>query len=179
MKHTTIIITAILALITTGCNELNESIGLAVLRQPAQPVVVTTQQARNMESRFTEPDKQGDNAVNSAVMWARRYDELSQKSEKLQSENQNYALENSQLTQKVNLLEVEIKRTQNELTEATTFLQDMQIELVNWKSDVLGFREEIRQSQAAELKALSGILRALGAEPIDIPEPKEHANAKN
>ena len=178
MKHKTIILTVILALITSGCTELNESIGL-VASPPSQPVIVTAQQAHSMEHRFIEPDSQGDSAVNSAVMWARRYDELTKKNEELRAENQKYALENSQLTQKVNLLEVEIKRTQNELTEATTFLQDMQVELVNWKSDVLGFREEMRQSQAVELKALSGILRVLGAEPIEIPEPKEHANAQN
>jgi uncharacterized protein YeaO (DUF488 family) len=60
--------------------------------------------------------------------------------------------------------------TEKELAEANEFLQQMHVELNKWKSDVLGFREEMRQAQQAQLEALAKILRVLGAEPVKLPE---------
>jgi hypothetical protein len=41
----------------------------------------------------------------------------------------------------------------------------MLIELNNWKTDVIGFREEIRAADRAQLEALLKILKVLGGEP--------------
>ena len=59
---------------------------------------------------------------------------------------------------------------QKELDEANAFLQQMHLELSEWKTDVLGFRDEIRKSQKAQLEALGKILSVLGAEPVTIPD---------
>ncbi len=40
------------------------------------------------------------------------------------------------------------------------------LSLNNWKNDVLGFREEMRSAQTAQLQALMKILKALGGEPM-------------
>jgi hypothetical protein len=57
-----------------------------------------------------------------------------------------------------------MKQTKKELNEANNFLQEMQLELNQWKGDVLGFRDEMRRAQKSQLDALSRILRILGAE---------------
>ena len=44
---------------------------------------------------------------------------------------------------------------------------EMHVELNQWKADVLGFRDEMRKAEAAQLQALGKILRILGAEPAD------------
>ena len=40
----------------------------------------------------------------------------------------------------------------------------MRIELNNWKIDILGFRDEIRDAETAQLEALLKILKVLGGE---------------
>lgn len=40
----------------------------------------------------------------------------------------------------------------------------MQKELTNWKSDVLGFRDEMRKAQKAQIDALTHIVTLLGGE---------------
>ena len=40
----------------------------------------------------------------------------------------------------------------------------MRIELNNWKTDVLGFREEMRDAEIEQLRALLKILEILGGE---------------
>jgi len=67
----------------------------------------------------------------------------------------------------VETLKAQLSQTQKELEEANEFLQKMHVELNQWKADVLGFRDEMRKAEAAQLQALGKILRILGAEPAD------------
>jgi hypothetical protein len=71
-------------------------------------------------------------------------------------------------------MKMELEQTRKELQQSNALLQDAHIELSKWKADVLGFREEIRQAQTAQLLALSKILRILGAESMEsqIEQPK-------
>ena len=62
----------------------------------------------------------------------------------------------------------DFKRAKNELTDATDFMEAQQLELTRWKKDVIGFRDEIRQSQAAQLRALIKVLKLLGAEQVNL-----------
>lgn len=47
-------------------------------------------------------------------------------------------------------------------------LIELRGELTKWKSNVLGFRQEIQTAQQAQLEALQKVLRLLGGE---VPEP--------
>ena len=78
--------------------------------------------------------------------------------------------ENVATKHQLSQLQVEYEQTKKELDEANTFLQEMHLELTRWKSDVLGFRNEIRKAQTTQLNALSRILRILGAEMVDPAE---------
>ena len=53
---------------------------------------------------------------------------------------------------------------EKELAEANNLLVEMDKNLDNWRKDVLGFREEMRQADAAQIEALQKILSLLGAE---------------
>jgi len=61
---------------------------------------------------------------------------------------------------------VELKQARKELDEANAMLREMQTELAKWKADVLGYRDEMRTAQTAQIDALRRILRLLGAEEI-------------
>ena len=174
MKPTKTIITIslVLTVLLGGCKVVDEPITIGVFPTP-EPVVAAGQSDESMQRRFIDPAESSGSAVDTAVMWANRYDELSKKTEKLREENQKYALENVGLKQKVSRLETELAQAQTELDEANIFLGQMQVELVKWKSDVLGFRDEMRKAQSVQLQALTRIMKILGAEMTGPAQPLE------
>jgi septal ring factor EnvC (AmiA/AmiB activator) len=61
-------------------------------------------------------------------------------------------------------LQTDLDAAQKELAEANQMLVEMKKELEAWKGNVLGFRDEIRKAQKAELDSLRKILVVLGAD---------------
>lgn len=101
----------------------------------------------------------------AAVDLAERVTQLAEKAATLQQQNQQLTEENSRLAKQSAGLEAQLKQTQAELTEANNLLIEMLGELNNWKSDILGFRSEMRGAAKAQLEALLKVLEVLGAEP--------------
>jgi chromosome segregation ATPase len=147
-----------------GCQLIDEPI--EVMRMPRMGVGSGTVVAadRTMERRFGGTESQADDAAESALAMSKKYQELSLEMEKLRQENVTVKLENDSLTRQTAGLESQLETTRNELSEANEFLQQMHVELGKWKSDVLGYRDEMRSAQVAELEALKKILKILGAE---------------
>lgn len=160
---TAVVLISVLALY--GCTIIDGPV-------PAAYTGTGPQSSGQMEKRFTSDQQGAENVVENALKWSQRYEELSEKTEQLRQENQKLILENKDLKLKVSQLESQLTQTKNELTEANEFLQEMNAELNNWKNDVLGYRDEIRQSQAAQLVALKKILKILGAEEMVPSEPE-------
>ncbi len=133
-----------------------------------------TAQEQAIERRFVQPDN-SNSAVETALMWSQKYDQLSQKTEDLREQKNLLEKENADLKMRISRMQVELDHAQRELADANEFLEELQLELTQWKKDVLGFREEIRTAQTAQLKALSKILRVLGAEVTepDMSKPVE------
>jgi chromosome segregation ATPase len=161
------------AVLLTGCNSPDDP--LAVLKKqemaPAGPPPVTIEQTpRDVQRRFQSGNEEDSGAVQNAVMWAQRYEEMSLKNNELREQNNRLFLENNQLKADTDRLRATLESTRKELEEANAFLQQMHVELNQWKSDVLGFRDEMRQAQRAQLEALAKILRVLGAEPVEMPK---------
>ncbi|MHC4387094.1 MAG: hypothetical protein ACYS8I_03550 [Planctomycetota bacterium] len=95
---------------------------------------------------------------------SKKYAELSQEATMLRQKNQDFAAKNYQLKDQAAILEAQLQQAQKELTEANELLIEMRIELNNWKTDVLGFRGEMREAEKAQLQALLKILEVLGGE---------------
>jgi chromosome segregation ATPase len=102
--------------------------------------------------------------VDTAIDLSKKYAALSEETAKLQSEKQSLLTENSQLKQRIAAMEPETTAAKKELAEANDLLVEMRIELNNWKEDVLGFRDEMRQADKAQLETLIKILEMLGGE---------------
>ena len=164
-KAITLIILTVLMLGAFGCNIVDEPIEITMpsLTKPAPQSSVSGAS----EDRFTDPEADKTGAVERALMWSQKYDELSVKVEKLMERNSTLVEENVSTKHQLSQLQVEYDQTKKELDEANTFLQEMHLELTRWKSDVLGFRNEIRKAQTTQLNALSRILRILGAEMVE------------
>jgi chromosome segregation ATPase len=127
------------------------------------------QQNSSAVKRFQEPALQGRTAVESAIELSQKYAELSDQAVALRGKNQDLTAENEQLKEQVTSLGAKLQQTQKELTEANNLLIQMLAELNNWKSNILGFRNEMRDASKAELEALLKVLEILGGQPTTQP----------
>jgi chromosome segregation ATPase len=134
-------------------------------------------QTDSLAKRFQEPAPKGPTAVESAIELSEKYAKLSEEAAVLRQQNQDFAARNQQFKNQATALEAQLQQTQKELTEANDLLMEMRIELNNWKTDVLGFRNEMRDAETAQLEALLRILKVLGGQ-VDA-ESAKRVNAGN
>ncbi len=114
--------------------------------------------------RFQGPRTESPTTAESMVRLSDKYTILNDEAASLRENNRTLGTENDVLKHKIVALEADLQQTQTELTEANALLMEILGELNTWKSDVLGFRSEMRQAAQAELEALVRILEVLGAE---------------
>jgi chromosome segregation ATPase len=144
-----------LAFAVSGCT--------ASRSQPAA-VMTSPQDRESAAKRFQDSPIDGRTAVESAIELSEKYAQLSDQTATLRQENQRLTSENEALRQEMTALETKLKQTQKELGEANDLLIEMLTELNNWKSNILGFRGEMRQAAQAQLEALLKVLEILGGE---------------
>ncbi len=113
--------------------------------------------------------KETNNAVDAAMEWAKKYTEASAKCNQLLQENRQLKQKQQTHQQQVTKLEIELGNAEKELAQANSMLLEMKTELEKWKTNVLGFRNEMRQSQKAQLDALVRILTLIGGEVAEKP----------
>ncbi|MBN2136667.1 MAG: hypothetical protein JW720_02560 [Sedimentisphaerales bacterium] len=151
---------AVTAILCVGCT-VEKPIELVLKPDDAGK----TTQKQNAPSRFQDPASQNPTAVESAMQLSAKYAELSEEMANLRAENQKLFDENQDLRDRLTPCQNRLAQTQKELAQANDLLIEMRIELNNWKTNILGFRDEIRQADKAQLQALVKILQVLGGEP--------------
>ena len=129
--------------------------------------------------RFQDTPLQGRTAVESAIELSEKYARLSDQSVGLREENQQLVTENETLLQQIATLETRLRQTQKELGEANDLLIEMLTELNNWKTNILGFRGEMREAAKAQLEALLKVLEILGGEAEAGSLERRHAETLN
>jgi len=129
--------------------------------------------------RFQDTPLEGRTAVESAIELSEKYARLSDQSVALRQENQRLASENENLRQQITSLDARLKQTQKELAEANALLMEMLTELNTWKSNILGFRTEMRDAARAQLEALLKVLEVLGGEAEAGVLERRHAGTLN
>jgi septal ring factor EnvC (AmiA/AmiB activator) len=117
-----------------------------------------------IERRFDQTGAKDPTVVESALDLSKKYAILSDEAAAMRQENQKLFSENRSLKERTASLEAELKQTKKELAETNNLLVDMRVELNNWKNNILGFRNELRQADSEQLKALLEILKILGGE---------------
>lgn len=152
------LILSALTFLLAGCPDFQQPLKVAL--KPDS----TKQQSNAITKRFQDVAPKGQTAVDSAVELSKKNTELFEQMMVLRQENQELTAENRQLKNRIAVLEPELKQAKKELNEANDFLIEMRIELNNWKTDILGFRNEIRDADKAQLEALLRILKVLGGE---------------
>ncbi len=112
--------------------------------------------------RFSDSGAGGRTTVESALELSEKYAKLSDQAVALREENQRLSGENQELRQQMTALDAKLKQTQKELSEANALLIEMLTELNNWKSNILGFRSEMREAAKAQLEGTLKVLEILG-----------------
>lgn len=167
-----IIILAVLltpVFLLSGCSSSQQPADLAV-----EPVPFESKQDESMAKRFQEPVQEGPTVVESAMKLSGEYARLTQEAALLRKQNEDLIARNSRLNEQVVSLDAQLKQAQKELAEANNLLIEMRVELNNWKADILGFRNEMRDAETAQLETLLRILKVLGGQV-----GTESARAKN
>jgi chromosome segregation ATPase len=95
---------------------------------------------------------------------SQKYAKLSEQHDTLRQQKNQLDTQNRSLSEQVTDLEAKLQQTQKELNEANDLLIEMRIELNNWKTNILGFRDEMRDAEKEQLNALIRILTVLGGE---------------
>jgi hypothetical protein len=164
----------VLALVGSGCAASQGRPRPAVTGSPTESGT-----SGSTAKRFQDTPLEGRTAVESAIELSEKYARLSDQTVALREENQRLVGENEALRQQIGVLEVKLKQAQKELGEANDLLIEMLSELNNWKSDILGFRTEMREAARAQLEALLKVLEVLGGEADADALGKRHAATLN
>ena len=139
-----------------GCSKIREA---ATMSMPQEKHVTTA-----TANQFTSPTQKGPSSVETAMKMTEKYTKLSDDFIKLKQQSNELATENKLLKEQIAVIKPDLERTQKELNQANNLLIDMTTELNNWKSQVLGFKDEMRQADEVQLEALLKILEAIGGE---------------
>ena len=169
-KKTILILISLMPIfLLSNCVSVQEPLEVAVRSdsavRPSSPKS-EKQQSASVAKRFQESASQIQNptVVESAMELSKKYAKLSEEAAVLWQQNKDLIVQKQQLEDKVVALEAQLQQAQRELSEANDLLMSMRIELNNWKVDILGFRDEIRNAETAQLEALLKILKVLGGE---------------
>ena len=143
----------------SGCSSTQQPVELAV-----NSAEVEMQQNEAVAKRFQQTDTEAQTVVESAMKLSSEYSRLNQEATLLRQQNEDLIAKNHQLEERALSLDAQLQQTQQELTEANSLLIEMRVELNNWKADILGFREEMRNAETAQLETLLRILKVLGGQ---------------
>lgn len=143
----------------SGCSSTQKPSELTADSFPIQ-----RQQDDSIAKRFQEPASESPTVVESAMKLSGQYARLTQEASELRRQNEELIAKNRRLNERVVSLEAQLQQAQKELTEANSLLIDMRVELNNWKADILGFRDEMRNAETAQLETLLRILKVLGGQ---------------
>ena len=159
-KRTTILLISLTAIfLLTGCSAEQASVETMAGSDPLE-----FPQDDSVAKRFQESTPQSPTAVDSAIELSEKYARLSEEAAAIRQQNHGLLANKRQLEARTVVLKEQLQQAQKELAEANDLLIEMRIELNNWKTDILGFRDEMRDAEAAQLEALFRILKVLGGQ---------------
>ncbi len=163
MQNKNISITSLVLLISVmilqGCSSAARTEKVAV-----NPDIAELYNNESVGKRFQQRDGNSRSPVDSAIELSEKYASLSADAALMSRQNQELTTKNKHLEEQVASMDGKLQQAQKELKEANQMLVGMRAELTNWKSQVLGFRDEMRSAETAQLEALLKILKVLGGE---------------
>lgn len=115
-------------------------------------------------SKTVVRDDEGGGAVENVVLLNQKMAYTQEKLAVLQADNAKLGQQTAKQADEVQRLRTELALAQKELADANDLLKEMRQSLDKWKADVLGFRDEMRSAQKAQLDAMAKILTLLAGD---------------
>jgi len=109
---------------------------------------------------------EGPSPVEQALELSQKLKQAEDELERLRQENKGLTERSAKLTMQAAQATMELAQARKEVEDANAMLREMKTELTNWKASVLGFREEMRTAQTAQLDGMCRILRLLGGDEV-------------
>jgi DNA repair exonuclease SbcCD ATPase subunit len=174
----TVALAAVVAAVLAGCFEQERTVRTAtpVETAPVKPSPAPAGQADYLgpATLKDETGREIPSATDSAVEWSVKYAQTSEKLLAAQRENQELMEKIRALAGQAAKLQAELDGSKKQLKDADAMLLELRTELEKWKTNVLGFREEMRAADQAQLEALHKVLRLLGGEAPRVQGSQEH-----
>ncbi len=168
LLYTTLILTTIMC----GCNIPEGAVEIIMPQQAPHP------SSEEVAKRYSDYSPETQSAVESAVELSKKHAQLAEQLSDARQQIQTLTERNQQLVTISADSTAKLEQTQKELNEANWMLQEMVVELNNWKTQVTGFQQEMRQADKAQIEALIKILTLLGGEIPEL-EPAETSLTSN
>lgn len=173
MRSIMLIVAAVaVGLASAGCAELARKAIPSVSGNPAPPADAAHLPKTAVNYNDDGADRPADSTVDRALMWSEKYAQAVDRLSRMQQAYHDLGQENKQLRAQTAKMQSELAQSEKELTDANSLLVEMRAELDRWKASVLGYREEMRQAQKAQLEALSKVIVLLGGTEVIEPAPQ-------
>ncbi|MGC9453859.1 MAG: hypothetical protein ACP5HU_03255 [Phycisphaerae bacterium] len=172
MRNTMVLITAALVLAAVGCDEQMSYRDRTPPPNASQPARGNVEYLADSSVARDDESSASPSAVEDALRWSRKYSETAEKLVSAQQELHSAREEKQELLAQVARLQTELDRAKQELREANQMLIEMREELNHWKTNVLGYRDEMLRAQEAQLERLQEIIELLGGH---VPPPAGEA----
>jgi hypothetical protein len=177
MKHMTRTVIAAVAILIVGCEKFD-----LLSARPAEPPPAAADNDR--QARYAAKaaagaakDVQSESAVETALVWAQKHADVSAKLAAAERENRGLAERNQSLQQQLDSAKQQLAAAQRELNEANAMMKDLDARLSKWQESVLGYRQEMREAQKAQMEALGKVIKLLGGEVPAGPPATQPAGA--
>lgn len=161
---TTLLTTACMALISAGCDQQVSYRDRTPPPNSSQPASGNVEYLAESSVARDEQSRAAPSAVEDALRWSRKYSETAEKLVAAQQALHASHSEKQEMLAKVARLQTELDRAKQELRESNQMLIEMREELNLWKTNVLGYRDEMMRAQEAQLDRLQEIIRLLGGQ---------------
>jgi len=153
----------ILAVALAGCSLFHKDEDRPAFgAEPPEP-------ATYLKETAVQPDEGATSgtAVENALAWSEKYGQAVEQLARQQQENRKLADQNRQLEANTVSLEGELAQTRKELKEANDLLIDVRRANEEWKTSVLGYRNEMRRALQTIIETEIRVVRLLGGEVPD------------
>ncbi|MCY2932037.1 MAG: hypothetical protein NTV86_21595 [Planctomycetota bacterium] len=158
------------AVFSGGCDRMN--MNMMQDHRPsavaATPAIEPDRPARYNPPRVNPPvvvrEEGSDTAVDKALDWAQKYMEVSAKLTASEKENRALTEKSQALQQQLDTNKAQLAAAQKELNEANAMLKELETRLTKWQENVLGYRQEMREAQKAQMEAMARVIKLLGGE---------------
>lgn len=157
----TIVILITASLMLSACENVQQNtIDTAPIEQQAQ----SQSQPQPVEANRFQNAPDEPTAIDKLIKLAQEKADLSEKYIEQLKSNNKVSNENAQLRQVNKQLTAELEQTKTELNQTNKLLIEMRAELDQWKSKILEFHNESRNTDKAQLEALFKILQLIGGQ---------------